>query len=123
MYIRKEKNIMRTPEEKEEILKDIINSNLGFGKASKKYNVSQSVLWKWMNTYKQEGKSGLNSNTGKSKGGNKGIGLTKPKNHVEDLELRLLKKEIELIRLKKGYMVKGAGVEKEYVSILDVSMK
>ena len=123
MYVRKEKNTMRTPEEKEKILKDVINSGFGFGRASKKYNISQSVLWQWMNTYKQDGKLGLKSNTGKSKGGNKGIGAKKPKSHEEELELKLLRKEIELMRLKKGYVVKGVGVKKEYVSILDVNMK
>ena len=35
----------------------------------------------------------------------------------------LLKKEIELMRLKKGYLVKGVGAKKEYVSISDLNMK
>ena len=123
MYTRKEKNIMRTPEEKEIILKDMIENGFGGGVASKKYEVSTSVIWKWMKIYTENGIKGLNSNTGKSKGGNKGIGAKKPKNREEELELKLLRKEIELMRLKKGYMVRGVGIKKEYVSILDVNMK
>ena len=32
-------------------------------------------------------------------------------------------KEIELMRLKKGYVVKGVGAKKEYDSISDVNIK
>ena len=41
----------------------------------------------------------------------------------ERLELENLKLRIENERLKKGYTVKGGGVNKEYVTILDVNMK
>lgn len=123
MYSRKEKNNMRTPKEKETILKDMLNNNFSFEIACKKYKVSKSVLWKWMNDYKKDGIKGLNSDTGKSKGGNKGLGARKPKNREEELELKLLRKEIELMRLKKSYVVKGVGAKKEYVSISDVNMK
>ena len=34
-----------------------------------------------------------------------------------------MKKEIEIARLKKGYVVKGVGAEKEFVTILDKNMK
>lgn len=36
---------------------------------------------------------------------------------VKELRHELMKKDIELARLKKGYAVKGVGAEKEYVSI------
>lgn len=123
MYERKEKNVMRTPKEKETILKDMLDNNFGYGIASKKYEISRSVLWEWMKAYTDNGIEGLKSNTGKSKGGNKGIYAKKPKNYEEELELKLLRKEIELMRLKKGYVAKGVGAKKEYVSISDVNMK
>ena len=34
-----------------------------------------------------------------------------------------MKLEIENARLKKGYLVKGAGAEKEYVTTLDKNIK
>lgn len=40
----------------------------------------------------------------------------KPKNKIVELELELMKKEIEIARLKKGYIVKVVGVEKEFVT-------
>ena len=47
----------------------------------------------------------------------------KPKNRIEELELELMKKEIEIARLKKGYVVKGVGAEKEFVTIFDKNTK
>ena len=34
-----------------------------------------------------------------------------------------MKRDIEIARLKKGYMVKGVGQEKEFVTTLDKNMK
>ena len=44
-------------------------------------------------------------------------------NEVEKLKLIIAKQEIEIERLKKGYQVKEAGVNKEYVTLSDVNMK
>ena len=66
---------------------------------------------------------GLKSNTGKHKSLSTVLHLKKPKNKIEELELELMKKDIEIARLKKGYMVKGVGAEKEYVTTLDKNMK
>ena len=49
--------------------------------------------------------------------------MRKPKNKIEELELELMKKEIEIARLKKGYMVKEVGAEKEFVTIFDKNTK
>ena len=54
---------------------------------------------------------------------NIGIHLRKPKNKIEELELEILKKDIEIARLKKGYMVKGVGAKKEFVTTLDKNIK
>ena len=37
--------------------------------------------------------------------------------------LHVMKKEIEIARLKKGYMVKGVGAEKEFVTTFDKNTK
>ena len=47
----------------------------------------------------------------------------KPKDKIGELELEILKKDIEIARLKKGYMVKGVGQEKEYVTTFDKNIK
>ncbi len=114
---------MRTLQEKEKIIKEYYL--IGQAKTRHKYNISKSVLWNWVKKYEENGIEGLKSNTGKSKNSNPhaGLHLRKPKNRIEELELELLKKEIEIARLKKGYMVKGVGVEKEFVTTLDKNIK
>ena len=55
------KNIMRTPEEKEKLVLEMINNGYGFHTMSKKHDISKSVLSKWYyyqvfreyNTYRQ----------------------------------------------------------------------
>ncbi len=113
------KNIMRTPEEKEKIILEMIETCVGYHTMNKKYGISKSTLWRWFNNYQIKGKEGLKSNTGKN---GKGKGNFK-RTELEQLKEDLLKKEIELMRLKKGYMVKGVGAKKEYVSISDLDMK
>ncbi len=52
--------------------------------------------------YEEFGIKGLKSQTGTKKGGTKGQGNRKPKDRIEELELELMKKEIEIARLKKA---------------------
>ena len=52
-----------------------------------------------------------------------GLYLRKPKNKIEELELEIMKKDIEIARLKKGYVVKGGGDQKEYVTTFDKNTK
>ena len=113
------RNKMRTPKEKEKIILEMISSEMGFHTIGKKYGISKSTISKWYYKYSTLGLNGLISNTGK-----KSTGRHKSKeNEVERLKEELLKKEIEIMRLKKGYMVKGAGAKKEYVSISDMTTK
>ena len=117
------KNNMRTPKEKEEILKEFYSGKIGRNEICRKYEISTSTLRKWRIQYEQYGIAGLKSSTGKSKGGNKGLGLKKGKTAEENLKLKIMKLEIENARLKKGYLVKGGGVQKEYVTTLDKNLK
>ena len=115
-------NNIRTPEEKEIILKEYLNGK-SIKKIEKEYNVRNAQVYRWLERYEKDGINGLKSNTGKSKGGFKGLGRKKPKDRIEELELELMKKEIEIARLKKGYMVKGVGAEKEFVITFDKNTK
>ena len=119
------KNIMRTPKEKEKIVLEMINNGFGFHTMSKKYGISKSSLSKWYYDYKEKGIDGLKSKTGKKRTHHKNMGLylRKPKNKIEELELEIMKKDIEIARLKKGYIVKGVGQKKEYVTTLDKNTK
>lgn len=73
------KNNMRTPKEKEKNLKEFYLGKLGRNDICRKYNIPTRTLADWRIKYEKSGIDGLKSNTGKSKGGNKGLGLRKEK--------------------------------------------
>ena len=114
---------MRTPKEKEKILKEFYSGKIGRNEICRKYNIFTGTLSSWRKKYNKNGLKGLKSNTGKSTGGNKGLGLKKGKTIEEILKLKIMRLEIENERLKKGYLVKGGGDRKEYVTTLDKNMK
>lgn len=115
---------MRTVEEKMEILNRYFNGETAV-KLENEYGLSPNYLYKWINKYKKEGIEGLKSKTGKdsSSSKNKGLHLRKPKNKIEELELEIMKKDIEIARLKKGYNVKGVGQEKEFIITFNKNIK
>lgn len=117
------KNNMRTSKEKGKILKEFYSGKIGRNEICRKHNISTATLNSWRKKYDKDGLKGLKSNTGKSTGGNKGLGVKKGKTIEENLKLKIMKLEIENARLKKGYLVKGGGVQKEYVTTLDKNMK
>jgi len=117
------KNNMRMPKEKEKIIKEFYSGKIGRNEICRKYGISTQTLRDWRAKYETFGIGGLSSNTGKTKGGNKGLGLRKGKNTEEKLKLKIMKLEIENARLKKGYLVKGGGDQKEYVTTLDENTK
>ena len=109
--------------EKETILLKHYKEHIPWKELCRQYNISSSLIYAWDVKYKKLGIEGLNSNTGKHKNPNAGLHLRKPKTKIEELELELMKKDIEIARLKKGYMVKGVGAEKEFVTTLDKNTK
>jgi len=114
----------RSAEEKIEILNRYFKGETAV-KLQKEYGLSDNYLYKWINKYKIEGVEGLKSSTGKANKNHKNIGLylRKPKSREEELEIEIMKKDIEIARLKKGYMVKGVGAEKEFVTTFKKNIK
>ena len=113
---------MRTYKEKEKIVKRYLNGESAV-KLAKEINTTDKMIREWTQKYEKNGLNGLKSNTGKHKNPNAGLHLKRPKNKIEELELELMKKEIEIARLKKGYIVKGVGAKKEFVTTLDKNIK
>ncbi len=102
-------NNMRTPEKK--IVKEYL-TGVSAVELTNKYNLADKLIYRWIKKYEENGLEGLKSKTGKAKYSNPhaGLHLRKPKSRIEELELELMKKEIEIARLKKGYIVKkGVG--------------
>ena len=121
------KNNMKTQEEKEQLIKEWESSNLKIVDFVKAKNISESAFKVWRRNYLKYGFEGLKSNTGKvvnpEKSNHRGIYNRKAKTHEEELEIQIIKLQIENERLKKGYTVKGDGARKEYVSTLEKNTK
>jgi transposase-like protein len=122
--IKMRNNNMKTAEEKEQIIKRFLNGESAV-KIARENNIDRNRIYKWLKKYEKDGFEGLKSNTGKNSKNHPhmGLHLRKPKNKIEELELELLKKDIEIARLKKGYMVKGVGQKKEYVTTFNKNIK
>ena len=116
------KNIMRTPEEKEAIVLEYMSGKAGYEMIAANHGIAERLLRKWIKKYRESGIEGLRSKTGKDRNSNKGK-YNRHLSEVEKLKKELLKKEIEIERLKKGYQVKGGGETKEYVTTFDVNTK
>ena len=124
----KTKNTMRSPEEKEAIVLEYLNDkHPSYRKTADKYDISSSIFRVWIKKYREQGIEGLKSQTGKHSekhsNGLKGLHVKKNKTREEELELENLKLKVEVARLKKGYLVKGVGSKKEYVTIRDLNTK
>lgn len=118
------KNNMKTPKEKEIIIKQYINGE-STTKLADEFIVSRRQIYRWLKNYEEKGFDGLISNTGKASTHHKNMGLylRKPKSREEELEIELMKKDIEIARLKKGYAVKGVGQKKEFITTFNRNIK
>ena len=116
------KNKMRTPEEKEAIVLEYMSGKAGYEMIAANHGIAERLLRKWIKKYRESGIEGLKSGTGKSPKPTVGRYDRHP-SEVEKLKKELLKKEIEIERLKKGYQVKGGGETKEYVTTFDANMR
>ncbi|MBQ2785464.1 MAG: transposase, partial [Oscillospiraceae bacterium] len=105
-----------TPEQKAEIVHKHLDEHISVRTLEKQYNADRSMICHWVKKYIAEGESSF---IHKGHPGNKFAALHVSKNlsELERLRLMVAKLEIENERLKKGYQVKGAGANKEYVTI------
>ena len=80
------------------------------------------MIYQWINKYRDGGPEALIPS---KRTGNPFAALynSKSMSEVDRLKLLVAKQEIEINRLKKGYIVKGVGVNKEFVITNDASSK
>ena len=111
-----------TSEQKAEIVYKHLNEHISVRTLEKEYHADRSMICKWVNKYIAEGESSF---VHKGHPGNPFAALHVSKNlsEVERLRLMVAKLEIENERLKKGYLVKGVGAAKEFVTGREKSLK
>jgi transposase len=121
----KESFHLYSKEEKLAIINDFINNKLGYRECAQKYEISKTSLLYWVRAFRSKGEDGLVSQIGKHRGPNKGRpkGSIKPRNRIEELEKENLNLKIQIERLKKGYVTKGVGSKKEFVTINNKNIK
>ena len=116
------KNRSWSKEEKLRIVKRYFDEHIGRRTLAKEENISSGMLWNWIQKYRLEGEDALEN---KKKTGNKFSALHSSKSLSVEERQRLIieKQQIEIERLKKGYMVKGVGAGKEFVTLKDLNTK
>ena len=108
--------------EKLRLVKLYLEEHISVREIGRQHSVEPSLVSQWTKKYLEEGEAGLEpkirtGNTFAALHTNKGL------TELECLRLTVAKQEVEIARLKKGYVVKGVGAEKEFVTIFDKNTK
>ena len=111
-----------TPEQKAEIVHKHLNDHISVRTLEKEYRADRSMICKWVKKYIAEGESSF---VHKGHPGNPfaALHVSKKLSETERLRLMVAKLEIENERLKKGYLVKGVGAAKEFVTGREKNLK
>lgn len=118
-----------TKKEKIEIGKKIHDGEMTVKDAADAFCVSRATVWRWAKAYEQnpsqEGKPKVTPSPSKPLGV-PAAAANPPEYEAmgkEELIRELMRRDIEVARLKKGYSVKGGGSRKEYVTSSGSSTK
>ena len=112
-----------TKEQKLEIIGKHLNEHISVRTLEKENNADRSMICHWLRDYGKYGEAAFNSKSHRKGNPFAALHTSKTLTETERLRLQLVKFEIENERLKKGYQVKGVGVNKEFVSLKDANMK
>lgn len=104
------------------IIRKHLDEHVSLGELEKEYRINRGLIHAWIQKYLEKGEMGL------SRGKNQKNPLVtllhkKELTTEESLLLENLQLRIENERLKKGYQVKGAGHQKEFISLNKVNAK
>lgn len=112
------KNLMRSAEEKADLIKRLKSGCVSEREFVKELGLSRSAFRDWIRKYESGGVEALKSKTGRNNCGRRqSLAKKKSRTREEELEYENLKLKVELERAKKGYSVKGGGSGKEFVPI------
>ena len=120
------KNKKYSPEYKIKCVKEVLEDHKSQKEITRKYELkTDRTIRRWIRNYQEHGEAYFYEEHRGNKGGNPFAALhtSKSLSREERLELENLKLRIENERLKKGYMVKGVGASKEFVTTLDANTK
>ena len=106
-------------------VKKVLEEHVSQNEICREYGIVRRNIQRWIRDYQEFGVEYFYEEHRGNHGGNPFAALhtSKSLSREERLELENLKLKIENERLKKGYMVKGVGANKEYVTTLDANTK
>lgn len=110
-------------EEKLRIVKRYVADHVGQPTLAREEGISEGMLRRWIYAFLENGETGLESK--KHRRGNPYAALhtSKSLSEIDRLRLENAKQKIEIERLKKGYIVKGVGASKEFVTLSERNSK
>ena len=116
------KNRNWSKEEKLRVVLRNLDDKIGQQTIAREENISRGQVHSWIQKYLEGGPDALEN---RKKPGNPFAALSTSKSLTEEERLKLIveKQKIEIERLKKGYVVKGVGASKEFVTLRDLNTK
>lgn len=105
-----------TQQQKIEYVEKFLQSHISYSKFAAENNLNCSVIKKWVKQYSEEGPEGLASHADRKGNHYAALHTSNSLDEIGQLELRMAKLEADVARLKKGYLVKGSGSNKEFVT-------
>lgn len=117
------KNRTWTPEDKLRIVERYYSCDISRRQLCIEEKISDGQLHSWIKKYESEGAAGLVSKSGLRGNSFSALHRSKDLPEFKQMQLRIAKLEADVERLKKGYIVKGVGVTKEFATTKDLNMK
>ena len=116
------KNRNWSKEEKLRVVLRNLDDKIGQRTIAREENISRGQVHSWIQKYLEGGPDALEN---RKKPGYPFAALSTSKSLTEEQRLKLIveKQKIEIERLKKGYVVKGVGASKEFVTLRDLNTK
>ena len=114
------------PEFKIQCVKEILDEHISQKEVTRKYGLkTDKTVRSWIKRFQEHGEEYFyEEHRGKGSGNPfAALHTSKSLSREERLKLENLKLRIENERLKKGYIVKGVGANKEYVTTIDANTK
>ena len=116
------KNRNWSKEEKLRVVLRNLDDKIGQRTIAREENISRGQVHSWIQKYLEGGPDALEN---RKKPGNPFAALSTSKSLTEEQRLKLIveKQKIEKKKKKKGYVVKGVGASKEFVTLRDLNTK
>ena len=117
------KNRKWSIEEKVRIVERYYSGTVSRAQLVKEERISEGQLHTWIKKYDADGVEGLRPKT--EHRGNHFAALHKSKDlpEMKKMQLQIAQLQVEVERLKKGYVTKGVGANKEFAIIKDLNTK